>query len=350
MFQTREASLDILRGLVLALMIVVNNPGGNQYYSILLHNYESYSIHLVYSGLSLADLVLPLFIFVLGATVPLSFTRRLQRQSKRRLLIHVLLRALVLFALGLVINGFPYYSLGTFRIMGVLQMIALAYLVASLAFLFLRTKWRVILTIIIPLAYWILLIQGPLTMIGNIPAQVDNFVLRSGHIYNGIYDPEGLLSTFSACATVLIGVLVGEYLLSEKEAKIKVKNFGIFSLLLIAIGLLWSFWLPINKGLWTSSYVVLASGISLALLAFCYIVKNHAIMTEPFKMLGLNCIIIYVLSELLNLALIYSGWKSTIFSFFPSGSFGSLLYSIAYLGLFGLMAGLMYWKKVFIKI
>lgn len=332
-------------------MIVVNNPGGNQYYSILLHNYESYNIHLVYSGLSLADIVFPLFIFVMGATIPYSFANRLSRDRKAKTLIHVLLRTLVLFGLGLLINGFPYYNLSTLRIMGVLQLLSLCYLFGSLVFLFLKTKWRLILAVVIPIIYCLILIQAPLTLAGSIPSQVDRFVLGN-HVYmNGVFDPEGVLSTFSAFGAVTIGILAGEYLHSKKEQpKTIVRNLGFFSLLLIAIGLLWSVWLPINKGLWTSSYVVLTSGINLAALIFCYIVKNHTIMTKPFKMLGLNCIIIYVLSELLNLALICSGWKSNVFSFFPSGSFGSLLYAIAYLGLFWLMAGLMYWKKIFIKI
>jgi predicted acyltransferase len=191
-------------------MIVVNNPGGNQYYSILLHNYESYNIHLVYSGLSFADIIFPLFIFVMGATIPYSFTNRLSREGKGKVLIHILSRTLILFGLGLLVNGFPYYDLSTLRIMGVLQLLSLCYLFGSLVFLFLKTKWRMILAVVIPIIYCLILIQAPLTLAGSIPSQVDRFVLGS-HIYmRGVFDPEGLLSTISALGTISIGILVGE--------------------------------------------------------------------------------------------------------------------------------------------
>jgi predicted acyltransferase len=335
--QKREVSLDFLRGLVIVLMILVNNPGGSEYFSVLQHS--------AWNGLTLADMVMPLFIFVMGVTIPYSFSRRLAKEGKKKLLIHIASRTLILFVLGLVVNGFPYYNLETLRIMGVLQRLALCYLLASLTFLFLKAKWRIILNVLIPITYW---------FSGNLPAQLDRLVFGSSHLlnWNGS-DPEGILSTISAFATVLIGVIVGEYLLSKKE-KAKPQIFMLLSLsgLLMGAGLIWSIWLPLNKVLWSSSYMVLTAGISLMAFVFCYALKTYSI-TKPFTLLGLNAIFIYVLSEILNLTLIYSGIKNVLFeslSGWAGPLNGSFLYALGYLGLLWILAAVMYKKKLFIKI
>ena len=174
---TREVSLDILRGLVIALMIIGNNLGGSNYYSILVHGYEYQSVYSVYNGLSLADIALPLFIFVVGVTIPFSFTKRLAKgESRKKMFTHIISRTIILFGLGLLVSNFsPYVTLYNFRIMGVLQRIALCYLVASLAFMFLfyKPKWRIFLAVIIPMVYTLILLSAPMTLAQSLPSQID---------------------------------------------------------------------------------------------------------------------------------------------------------------------------------
>lgn len=351
-FRTREVSLDILRGLLIALMIIMNDLGGSNYYSILVHDYERQSVYLVYNGLSLADTVLPLFIFVVGVTIPFSFTRRIAKgESKKKMLIHVVSRTIILFGLGLLVSNFsPNVTLYNFRIMGVLQRIALCYLVASLTFMFLfhKPRWRIFLAVIIPIVYNLILFSAPMTLAQSLPSQIDRTVLGSSHMYQDSYDPEGLLTTFSSFSTVLFGLLVGEYLVSKK-ARSKV-SLAVFSGLLVAMGLLLNIWIPVNKALYTTPYMLITSGISLGLLALCYIIKNHTI-TKPLTVLGLNAVLLYVASELINSVLIFSGLKTTIFnSFFANTQNGSLLYSICYLCVFWVVAGILYWRRIFIKV
>lgn len=351
-FLTREVSLDILRGLLIALMIIMGNLGGSNYYGILVHGYEHQSIYLVYNGLSLADIVLPLFIFVVGVTIPFSFARRIAKgESKKKMLIRIVSRTIILFGLGLLVSNFsPYVTLYNFRIMGVLQRIALCYLVASLTFLFLfyKPKWRIFLAVIIPIVYTLILLSAPMTLAQSLPSQIDRAVLGSNHMYQASYDPEGLLTTFSSFSTVLFGLLVGEYYVFKK-ARSKV-NLAIFSGLLVAMGLILNIWIPVNKGLYTTPYMLITSGISLGLLVVCYIIKNHAI-TKPLAVLGLNAVVLYVASELINSLLMFSGLKTIIFnSFFANTQNGSVLYSICYLCVFWAVAGILYWKRIFIKV
>jgi predicted acyltransferase len=351
-FLTREVSLDILRGLVIALMIIGNNLGGSNYYSILVHGYEYQSVYLVYNGLSLADIALPLFIFVVGVTIPFSFNRRIAKnESRRKMLIHIVSRTVILFGLGLLVSNFsPYVTLYNFRIMGVLQRIALCYLVASLAlmFLFYKPKWRIFLAVIIPIVYTLILFSAPMTLAQSLSSQIDRAVLGSNHMYQASYDPEGLLTTFSSFGTVLFGLLVGEYLVSKK-ARFKV-DLAIFSGLLVAVGLILNIWIPVNKGLYTTPYLLITSGISLGLLVVCYIIKNHAV-TKSLTVLGLNAVVLYVGSELINSLLIFSGLKTIIFnSFFANTQNGSVLYSVCYLCVFWVVAGILYWRRIFIKV
>lgn len=349
---TREVSLDILRGLIIAIMIIGNNLGGSNYYSTLVHGYEYQSVYSVYNGLSLADTILPLFIFVVGVTIPFSFTRRIAKgESKKKMLVHTVTRTIILFGLGLLVSNLsPYVTFYNFRIMGVLQRIALCYLVASLAFMFLfhKPKWRIFLAVIIPTVYTLILLSAPMTLAQSLPSQIDRTVLGSNHMYQASYDPEGLLTTFSSFGTVLFGLLIGEYLASKKAGS-KV-NLVILSGLLVAMGLTLNIWIPLNKGLYTTPYLLITNGIGLALLILCYIIKNHAI-TKPLTVLGLNAVVLYVGSELVNSVLIFSGLKTTIFnSFFANTQNGSLLYSICYLCVFWAVAGILYWRRIFIKV
>jgi predicted acyltransferase len=365
--QGRLTSLDVFRGITIALMILVNNPGGADYYIFLQHA--------SWNGWTLADLVFPFFIFIVGASIPFAFMSKLdQGMSRRKLLMGVMRRTIILFSLGLFINGFPTFDPATFRIMGVLQRIALCYLFAALVFLFLKPKWRIYLTVAIPIAYWMLMTlmpvpgygPGVLTENGNLAGYVDRLLLN-GHIYTSTYDPEGLLSTLPAVATALIGVLAGQHLKSNATPRTKTVNLLFFGSISLIIGSLWDFWFPINKNLWTSSYVAFTGGIALILLATCFFIidaKGYTTWTKPFTMLGLNSIFIYVLSEIVNLILIYTSipiaenislpLKSLIFErLFASWAgllHGSFIYALTYLAFCWTVAAILYRKRIFVKV
>jgi len=350
-------SLDVLRGLTVALMILVNNPGGDEYYGFLQHA--------SWNGLTFADIVFPFFIFVLGVAIPYSFSRRIEEgTNKKKLVLKVVKRTLILFTLGLFINWFSTFDLATIRVMGVLQRIALCYFFCSIIFLFLKPKWRVVLTIVIPIIYWMLMVlvpvpgygAGVLTEEGNLASYVDRLVLGN-HLYLGTWDPEGLLSTLPAIATSLMGLLAGQYLKKKNISRAKTLNLFSFGLLALCIGLFWNFWFPINKNLWTSSFVAVTGGIALALLAICFYVldaKGHITWGKPFYIIGRNALFVYVLSEIFNLALIQTSLKSQmykgLFVSWAGSLHGSFIYALGFLSFFWAITAVLYWKRIFVKI
>lgn len=348
-------------------MILVNNPGGAEYYGFLQHAN--------WNGWTVADLVFPFFIFIVGVAIPFAFTGKLDLgTSKKKLMARVARRTIILFALGLFINGFPTFDLATFRVMGVLQRIALCYLFASLVFLFLKPKWRMILTIAVPIAYWILMTivpvpgygPGVLTENGSLAGYLDRLLLN-GHLYTSTWDPEGLLSTLPAVATALIGVLGGQHLMSDRKPQTKTVRLLFFGSVSLAIGSLLDFSFPINKNLWTSSYVAFTGGIALILLATCFFIieaRGYRAWTKPFTILGLNAILIYMFSEIGNLTLTYAiipltedtsaSLKSLIYDrLFVSWAGplqGSIVYALAYLGFCWAIAAILYRKRIFLKV
>jgi predicted acyltransferase len=197
---------------------------------------------------------------------------------------------------------------------------------------------------------------GVLTEQGNLAAHVDRLLLN-GHLYTSSWDPEGILSTLPAIATSLMGVLAGQHLKSERKPRAKALNLFFFGILSLCIGSIWNFWFPINKSLWTSSYVAFTGGISLILLAtFFYVidVKGRIAWAKPFSILGLNALFVYVLSEILNLALIHTSLKSLIyeglFASWAGPLHGSFIYALAFLAFCWAVAAILYWKKTIIKI
>ena len=366
--QGRLVSLDVFRGIAIALMILINNPGGSACYRALQHA--------EWNGWTLADLDFPLFLFIVGVAIPHSFAKRLTRgDNKKKLFLRVVRRSVILFAIGLLVNGFPYFDLPTLRVMGVLQRIALCYFFASVIFLSFKVKGQLILTVLLPLLYWIFLMlipvpgygAGVLEKEGNLAQYVDNHILR-GHLYlGGSWDPEGLLSTIPAIGTTLMGTLAGQFLRSNRSSLQKAVNLFFFGSLCIVIGGIWDLWFPINKNLWTSSYVAFTGGIALIFLAACYYlidIKKYTVWTKPFVILGMNAIIIYVLSEIVNLAFIHTnvtladGTSIALKTFIYENYFaswvgplnGSLFYALAYLMLWLGITAILYKQRIFIKI
>ncbi|MDT7542155.1 MAG: hypothetical protein QOE33_2059 [Acidobacteriota bacterium] len=297
----RMSSLDVFRGLTIAGMILVNNPGTwSAIYSPLEHS--------KWDGLTPTDLVFPFFLFIVGVSITLALARRVDGgRSKRDLYVKIVRRTLIIFALGLALTAFPYNDLATFRIPGVLQRIAVCYFFAAV--IFLNTRWRAQALVVaaLLLLYWAAMKlipvpgfgAGDLSMAGNLAAYVDRGVFRS-HTWKPLYDPEGLLSTTPAIATTLCGVLTGHLLRSRRAPLEKVTAMFVAGAGCIVVGWAWNFWFPVNKALWTSSYVVLTAGMALQLLAVCYWlvdIKGYTRWAQPFLAFGTNALAVYFLSE-----------------------------------------------------
>ena len=363
----RLVSLDAFRGITIALMLIIGNQGG-----------ESYSVfqHAEWNGCTLTDLVFPFFLFAVGAAIPYSLGNRISRgDKKRRILLRIVYRSIILFALGLFLTGFPSFDLPTLRIMGVLQRISLCYFFASVIFLALDVKKQIFTAVGLLLLYWALMTlvpvpgyeAGVLEKQGNLAAYIDTMILRPEHMWviSGTWDPEGLLSTMPALATTLIGVVAANYLRSNTSSKERVVNLLLFGFLGVAVGLIWNFWFPINKNLWTSSYVAFTGGIALILLAAAYHLvdlKEHRTWTKPFVILGANAILVYVLSELMHYVeyqnITISGVQVQLKPFIYENYFaswagslnGSLLYSSAYLMFWLAIMAILFKRRIFIKI
>jgi predicted acyltransferase len=340
-------------------MILVNNPGSTAAYWPLKHAR--------WNGWTPTDLIFPFFLFIVGVSLVFSFESRLRRGASRRaLVLHTLRRSATIFAIGLLLNGLPHFNLATWRIPGVLQRIAVAYLAAALATLYSRTNARIAWIAALLLGYWALMRFVPvpgygipkqaiplLDPTGNLAAYLDR-KLMFGHLWEGTRDPEGVLSTLPAIATVLCGVLTGEWLRSGRSPKQKAAGMLVAGVATIGAGEVWGIWLPINKNLWTSSYVLLTAGCAMVCLAICYRavdVKLHrGWWSGPLLIFGTNAIAAYVISELMGGSF---GWKERIFQHLfvhlgPPG-FASLLYSLAIVGVCFVPVWLMYRKQIFLK-
>jgi predicted acyltransferase len=368
---SRLQSLDAFRGLTVAGMILVNNPGTwGSIYSPLQHA----SWH----GWTPTDLVFPFFLFIVGVSITLALSRRAETAgSKRDLYVKIVRRSLIIFALGLFLAGFPSFDLSTIRIPGVLQRIAVCYLCAAL--IFLHTDWRKQLYVFagLLLVYWALLTLVPVPGYGpgdlgskewNIAAYVDRVVFGN-HVWRQakVYDPEGILSTLGALATTLAGVLTGHLLRSRRGDFEKVSVMFVAGAAAIVAGWAWNSWLPVNKALWTSSYVLLTAGMALQLLAVCYWLidlKGRRRWAFPFVVFGTNALAVFFLTgmcaKLLGLIKLTGadGKPASLHSVIYKGIFdsslaakdASLAFALCFVAVwFGLM-WLLYRRKIFIKV
>lgn len=299
---SRFYSVDMLRGLAVALMILVNNPGSwSTVYPVLLHA--------PWHGLQLADTVFPAFLFVVGVSVVLSLRGgKAADAPKPALLWGSAKRGALLIGIGLLLNAFPHFDTDTLRYPGVLQRIGIVFTITAWAYLFLGFRQRLALALFIVLGYWLVLYTVPVPGTGstgmaqadNLPAWLDR-QLMAGHLWaqSRTWDPEGLLSTVPALATGLFGTLAAELMLENRQP---VRKLALFAMLCMACGLLCSVWVPLNKALWSSSFVLVTAGISCALLALSvelFDVRGVRAGTLPFIVLGANPLFAYVGSEFL---------------------------------------------------
>jgi predicted acyltransferase len=308
----RLLSVDALRGLTVAAMVLVNNPGTwSAVYPPLRHA--------PWHGWTPTDMVFPFFLFVVGVSIPLALGPALER-GERSLPARVLRRAAVIFALGLLLHALPYFPLATLRIPGVLQRIAVCYLAAALLVLATRGArgWRAqsVVAAALLVAYWLLMtrvaapgqVAGDLSPAGNLAGYVDRLVLGTRHILlaTRTYDPEGILSTLPATATTLLGVLAGHRLRAggsgaRLDRRI-VGGLALGGLAAAALGWLWGLSFPVNKALWTSSYALLMAGlaaVALAAVHWTIEVRGRRGWAEPFAILGVHALTLFFLSSLM---------------------------------------------------
>jgi len=373
----RLQSLDAFRGATIAAMVLVNDPGS------LEHIYPQLR-HAAWHGWTFTDWIFPFFLFIVGVAMTFSFARRLEEgANKRALMLHVVRRSAIIFALGLLVNGFPFwldpdFSLDTFRIPGVLQRIAICYLIAGFIFLTVSERGQIGWIVMLLGVYWLMvkLIPVPgygagfLEPKGNLLWYVDSTVFgRHTWAYAPAqgFDPEGILSTAPAIATTLIGVLTGRWLRSSHGGEEKTAWMFVIGNTLLLLGIILDMWLPINKNMWTSSYVVFMAGWSLICLAVFYWlidVKGCARWSKPFVILGMNAIALYVLAELLWSTLWVVTWTqaggtttalrdfifNTIFAPLASPINASLFFAITYVLLIFAVGWFLYRRRWFIRV
>ena len=365
----RLISLDVFRGITIAGMVLVNNPG------TWSHIYWPLA-HAEWHGWTPTDLVFPFFLFIMGVAIPLAFGRRLESGgSKRDLYMKIIRRTLIIFALGIFLAGFPYFQFSTIRIPGVLQRIAVCYLFASIIFLNTKVRTQIIITIALLIIYWLLMTRlaapgfavGDLSKEGSLASFIDRVILGP-HIWKQgkVYDPEGLLSTIPAIATTLFGVLTGQWLRAKKSEYEKVAGLFAAGAVCTIIGWCWHPFFPINKSLWTSSYVFFTAGLALQFLALCYWLidlKKYQRWAKPFVVFGVNAIALFVGTGLMAkvMGLIKLPWGAGTISlqgwifqklFVPWASpiNASLAYAIAFILLWLGLMWLLYSRRIFIKI
>jgi predicted acyltransferase len=364
---TRLISLDIFRGMTIAFMIIVNTPGSWNYVYAPLS-------HAKWHGCTPTDLVFPFFLFIVGVSMWYSL-KKYGHEVNSGSIFRILRRTVTIFALGLFLAIFPHFSrdYSTLRIMGVLQRIALAYCVGSLICLTVKRDYLWIVIAGILLFYWGLLAlfggTDPYSLEGNIAPKVDAAILGVNHLYKGFgipFDPEGILSTLPAVCTVLIGYYIGEIIgkgSAEGKTVLKLILFGTAS---VGLGLLWSIWFPLNKPLWTSSYVLFSAGIGMGVLALIYFIADVIKFQKWgsfFLVFGTNALFSFFLAgvwtRLMLLFKVTSGnSKVTLYTWIyehmcvpVAGNMnGSLMFALMQVLFIWLIALVLYKKKVFIRL
>ena len=301
MKEERLLSLDVFRGITIAGMMIVNNLGGPVNYPQLQH--------VAWHGWTYTDTIFPSFLWIVGVAITLSIARRLERgDDKGKLLLHAVRRAAMIFGVGLFLSGFPTFPLETWRMPGVLQRIAVCYLVALAVFLYTSIRGQIIFTVACLGAYWMLM-GSDYERDTNFARGIDQIVFGN-HNYRATktWDPEGLVSTLPSIGTAMFGVLAGQILRRSYNHGERAARLFLAGNALILTGMLLSAWQPINKQLWTCSFSVFMAGISTVLFAACYWICDAQNIRRPFRFFeiyGMNAIAAYIFAGLLARSLAY---------------------------------------------
>ncbi len=364
----RLTSLDVFRGITIAGMILVNNPGSwSHVYPPLLHA--------EWHGWTPTDLIFPFFLFIVGVAMAFSLVPRIERgDDQQAIFLKIVKRSLIIIGLGLFLNAFPRFDIFEMRYPGVLQRIGVVYFFASLVALKTGIRGQAVTAGMLLLVYWVLMAlvpvpgfgAGDLSPDGNLAAFIDRAILGS-HTWRDTWDPEGLLSTMPAVSTTLLGLLTGHLLRSGKERTEIAGWMFVLGWAGILAGVIWNIAFPINKNIWTSSYVVFTAGAALQFLGVCYWlidVKGWRGWAFPGLVFGMNAIAVYVLSGILvDIMLLVrmpaaSGTTTSLYSWIYQNLFvawagplnGSLAFSLTYVLVLFVAMYMLYRRRIFIKI
>ncbi len=358
----RILSIDVFRGLTIAAMILVNYPGAYG------HSFTPLE-HAHWAGITPADFIFPFFIFVMGISVVLSFTRQIQNEKpKKEMLKKIVVRSLILYGIGLFLHFLPDFFVIRFDWFGVLQRIAIVYLLASLLFLYTNSKTQQIVFFSVLFVYWITLCFTPTSEFyagtiepgRNFAAWFDRLFFAPEILGKKGWNSEGLYSTFPSVSTCLIGIFTGKHLIREnKSMEEKIIHFFIAGVLCVIAGSVWDWQFPIIKKIWTSSYVLYTAGWALLLLAASiWLIDVKSYKNNPIAKTGIvfgsNAIAIYVVADIFE-----TFYKHTHIHDFVYNSLiyiglidkmASLLWALISVGSCFLVAYFLYRKRIFIKL
>ena len=359
----RLISLDAMRGFTIAAMILVNFPGnGDHVFATLMHS--------SWNGLTITDVIAPFFLFIVGVSIALAYTKRLEKNTpKGDMYKKIVVRSFKIFAVGIFLNLLPDFNFADLRWTGTLPRIAIVFF--ACAFIFLNTNWKTQAWIGagVLVAYWLVMTLIPTPGEGkvmlergvNLAAWIDSNYMP-GTMYQGTWDPEGILSTFPAIVSGITGLLAGAIMVSKRPKESKVILLMVAGFFMAFIGYLWGLTFPVNENIWTSSFVFVTSGIAfMALGAFYFLVdmKGYTYGTKPGIIFGANAITVYVLGDVF--ALLFYGLKiggqSLNMHFFDAVTaigmapkLVSMIYAILFVCTLFIPAYIMYKKKIFIKL
>lgn len=374
----RLISLDVFRGLTIAMMIIANMAG-------VVPDVYPFLSHALWNGCTPTDLVFPFFLLIVGVAMSFSLSKySLESKLDKFVYFNLCRRAVILFTLGLLLNGFWNQGVGSFdlqslRVMGVLQRIGLAYLFASLIVLKFPEKIQWALAGILLIFYWLTMMYIPvpdygagiLTREGNFGAFIDRLIIAKPHLYAGDGfnfrgDPEGLFSTIPAIVNVLFGYFAGQWMRKSTINSHTSMDLVLWGLCSLVVGMIWDGLFPINKKLWTSSYVLFSTGWGLVFLAACYDlieVRKIKRWSKGFEIIGLNAITLFVASVFLikvtvklkigegeNAISVYNWIYRNLFASWLGNTNGSFLFALATLLLWYGLAFFMYRQRWFIKV
>jgi predicted acyltransferase len=400
--QQRILSIDFLRGLTIFLMIVVNNPGSwgawDDVNSLWINHLFLPLSHAAWHGATPTDMIFPFFIFIMGCSIAFALGKKKETQSKNQLVLTVIKRGALIFLLGFLKDNFPFMYFNpegellfkeftSYRIMGVLQRLGIVFMLTGTLFLFTNWKQQLYVAAGILLVYWGIIhveITGLFVKdlnregLFNFGTYLDHLILGESHLWRNGWEPEGLLGTVTtSVATCLMGVLSGQWIVSDKTLLEKISGLFAIGGVLVVLGLFWDMALPINKGLWTSSYVVYAGGIAMLCTAFSLWIIDYLQFTKftaPAIKFGSNALTAYLLSELVSNLVHFIPFKGSslsgymadgILSIFTSTPYheifinhpdliwakiASHLYAIIWIIPFYILLSWMYKKKIFIKV
>jgi predicted acyltransferase len=355
----RLLSLDFFRGLTVAAMILVNNPGSWSYiYPPLEHS--------KWNGCTPTDLVFPFFLFMVGVSVTFALSsRKADAGGHGKLMLHIFRRAAIIFAIGLAFRLIPSFDFYNLRILGVLQRIAIVFLIISLLYIKTGPTTRIWLCFSFLVIYWLLMMVVPVPGVGpanlepgtNLAAWLDRTIMGERHLWKQArtWDPEGILSTLPAISTGLLGIMTGDWIRrKDREDAEKVSWLFTAGFLSVLAGLVWDGFFPINKSLWTSSFVLYTGGLAAMGLALSYWlidVQKYQRFTPPFVAFGRNAITAYVLSGVIPM--IFKGMSGGMFRGY-SGIFSplnaSLAAAITLVLLLFIPVWIMYKRNIIVKI